>query len=158
MLTHFKRAHDVSIKSRQLQFSSWENFEEWRSGMEYKTQYKFIEKKNENFKGHTMIIIYEGHRSRKYITRGEGSRTLKTQGSCKINAFCLAVIKVSKFVDGKCRVDFCETHVGHEAELRHLNLTKFERKELASKIALKLLNSHLIRFSMKFENRCLTQH
>jgi hypothetical protein len=64
---------------------------------------------------------------------------LKTQGSHKINAVCPSSITLKqKMDDGVCEITVQETHVGHQCELGHLNLSQSERENLAGKIASKI--------------------
>lgn len=78
------------------------------------------------------------HRSGRYVPKGQGLRHLKIQGSNKLNALCPASIRIRQFSGGKCEVSVSETHIGHENDIGHLNLTKLEREKLAGKIALKI--------------------
>lgn len=104
--------------------------------MENKTFSKFVKKgtssKKQTFKQ------YICHRTGTYIPEGKGLRHLKTQGSNKINAYCPANIQVFEKNDNKLRIKYLETHVGHKLDIGHVNLTEMERKNIASKIALKI--------------------
>lgn len=82
---------------------------------------------------------YICNRSGTYIPNANGIRHSKIQGSCKINGFCPANITLKlKKDDGSCSVHFTSTHVGHTNELKHLSLTVSERKNIATKISMKI--------------------
>nr|XP_015839955.1 PREDICTED: uncharacterized protein LOC107398907 isoform X2 [Tribolium castaneum] len=82
--------------------------------------------------------MYVCHRSGFDVKKGEGLRHLKTQGSNKINGICPSEILLKIQDDGTHNVIFIETHIGHDNELGHLNLTDSQRMDLASKIASKV--------------------
>lgn len=54
-------------------------------------------------------------------------------GTCKINMKCTADLKVNTIRDGKVHVEACDTHHGHEMELKHIPLSKQGCQEIASK-------------------------
>ena len=42
------------------------------------------------------------------------------------------------------KVDYIKTHIGHNSELRHLNISKHEKDSIAQKLALKLPFEHIL--------------
>ncbi|GFS72255.1 uncharacterized protein NPIL_517461 [Nephila pilipes] len=78
------------------------------------------------------------------MSESKGLRHLKILGSNKINAYCPAALKVTEHTDGKCIVSYQKVHVGHQNDLNHLFLTADERKNIASKIAAKILLDNIL--------------
>lgn len=137
LIEHFKTSHNVQIVRQQIEFFSQQQFDEWKCETECNNNSKFVVEKIEKLKGKT-VIYYACHRSGNYRPEGKGLRRLKTQGSCKINAYCPASIKKTEHSAEKIDVSYIETHIGHELELRHLQLTREENNYLAMKIAAKI--------------------
>lgn len=84
------------------------------------------------------ITYFVCHRSGKYIPEGKDLRHLKTQGTKKIDGLCPASIRLKRIPNGECNAIFVESHVGHQNDIGHLNLTPLERQNLATKIASKV--------------------
>ena len=62
-------------------------------------------------------------------------KSLKSQGSNKINASCPSQIICKEYPQGEVRVSFINGHHGHDKEnLGHLQLTKDERAAIAGKL------------------------
>ncbi|XP_050506252.1 uncharacterized protein LOC126884365 [Diabrotica virgifera virgifera] len=82
---------------------------------------------------------YICHRSGFYVKKGKDMRYLKTKGSRKINGICPSRLKVCILPEnGNVKINFIQTHIGHDNDLGHLNITKNEKIEIASKIASKI--------------------
>ncbi|XP_050498322.1 uncharacterized protein LOC126879297 [Diabrotica virgifera virgifera] len=89
----------------------------------------------EGIKKHSYIC----HRSGFYVKKGKDMRYLKTKGSRKINGICPSQLKVCILPEnGNVKINFIQTHIGHDNDLGHLNITKNEKIEIASKIASKI--------------------
>lgn len=136
---HLQSVHKIEINSEKLHFNSEYEFKKWKEEIEHATRCRFVN----NWGSHTGVgnsvyVYYECHRSGKYVPEGTGERTLKIQGSKKIGGKCPASMRVKACADGKHSVHFVSTHVGHEQELCHLQLTKKERDMLASSLANKI--------------------
>ena len=77
--------------------------------------------------------------------KGLNKRNIKIMGSCKINAYCPAMIKVKKLKDDTINVLYVSTHVGHKNELKHIHLTKEDRKHIAVKFANKMPHEEILK-------------
>lgn len=130
LLKHFQLEHNISISTENFKFDNIEYFTQWKNDLEATTDTKFVKIGSEK----QMITYYSCHRSGYYVSRGKGSRHLKSQGSKKINSFCPASIQLIQS-NNQFEVIFVSTHVGHKTELGHLTLTQTNREMLASKIA-----------------------
>lgn len=138
MIKHLEVIHNILFIEETHTFSSQADFLLWKRRKESDTNSKFINKGTQTFSKYK-ITYFDCHRSGFYIAKGKGSRSLKTQGSVKINSFCPSRIKLKCFKhDGKCIIYFSNTHVGHINESKYLTLTLAEREDLAKKIALKI--------------------
>lgn len=140
LFIHMESVHSIMITNEDLEFSSFEEFIQWKKCMERDTSTLFIlnsgckQNPNKSVTRH----YFTCHRSGYYNTRGKGKRHLKAQGSRKINGICPASIHVVESENGKCKVNYIPTHVGHQSDIHHLSLTKNERKNLAVDIANKV--------------------
>ena len=47
---------------------------------------------------------------------------------------CTSTIKVVYTPDGKCHVEMCHTHYGHDVQIQHIKLSKRQRESIAAKI------------------------
>lgn len=140
LLKHFTTSHDVNIVCKQVDCSSQQEFDNWKREIEYRDNLRFVVEKIETYKK-KKVTTFACHRSGNYRPGGKGFRHLKTQGSCKINAFCPASIKKIEYFNcnaEKIEVFYTETHIGHEFEIKHIVLTREERKSLAMKMASKV--------------------
>ncbi|XP_047112053.1 uncharacterized protein LOC124788816 [Schistocerca piceifrons] len=133
-IDHFQSAHGLCVKPEALEFSSEEEFLKWKEEMECATHSKFIKSCGTKFYDEGPTCYYVCHRSGQFTSKGDGRRHLKLTGSNKINGKCPAEIKV-QYKEGKCHVTFVSTHVGHDLDLSHLNLTEKEQMKIAEDIA-----------------------
>lgn len=136
LLKHFKEAHYIEVKETNMEVAS-ANFQDWKDHLEWSTSSKFVLQYKRTTKKEIATKSYVCHRSGQYVPEGTGERLLKKIGSCKLNAFCPASIKVC-FEKDIAKVCYVETHVGHEADLEYLTLTPTERRSIAEKIAAKV--------------------
>lgn len=93
ILSHTFSFHDVSVAPETKTFQCELDFLEWKNNEEKINKCKFIatggKHKNQNVHSQTLIC----HRSQYYEPKGNFQRSLKFQGSCKLQAFCPAEIK-----------------------------------------------------------------
>ncbi|XP_035210340.1 uncharacterized protein LOC118184730 [Stegodyphus dumicola] len=132
---HLQMEHEIPMEKEEREFSTFEDFMLWKESFERETKSKFVKFTKEHDQLHVKYIYFGCHRSGHYISKAQGMRHLKIQGSNKINSYCPASIKVSQFNNGKCTAYIRKTHVGHKNDIGHLPLSKSERQLLATKIA-----------------------
>ncbi|XP_050499306.1 zinc finger protein 596-like [Diabrotica virgifera virgifera] len=132
MLEHFQKEHNICVDSKEYTFSNIQQFEKWKTDLETKSCSRYIKKAKSVVSNSS---YYCCHRSGNYTPKDDRVRRLKGQGSNKINAYCPASIRLIKNISGSCTVTLIDTHVGHDFDLEHLQLTDLERKDLAVKIA-----------------------
>lgn len=86
-----------------------------------------------DWKKKTHGAYYHCNRSGYYNSVSTGKRSLKSQGTSKINGYCTAAMAVTT----QCQtvyVEYCKTHHGHITSLAHLRLAEKDRKDIATKI------------------------
>ncbi|XP_075224308.1 uncharacterized protein LOC142326071 [Lycorma delicatula] len=134
---HIECAHCLNINLDKIRFDSFEQFLKWKENTEKVTLSRYIKEhgsKRERV-GNVIKHYFICHRSGHYVPEGKGRRKLKSQGSQKINGTCPASILVNETEHGECNVQYISTHVGHNADIDHLNLTPTERCNIAAEIA-----------------------
>lgn len=77
---------------------------------EISTKSKYVAKHGFVTSGSCKVQYYSCHRSGVFCNKEKRERSLKTQGSNKINAYCPAQIKVIKQVDGECKTNFLDSY------------------------------------------------
>lgn len=129
MHRHFDEKHKISLKWERHSFKSFKEFEVWKTEVETNTVTSYI--KHSSIKNNA--ITYHCHRSGSYKKRSRDVKRPKVLGSCKINAFCPSEMKVyMKSAD--VEVYYLSTHVGHENELNHLQLSVEDKSAVIAKL------------------------
>lgn len=134
---HFKNIHDIDLMQENLEFDHFEEFENWKNNIESKTSSRFTTLRSKSLSS-GKYIKYACNRSGYYTPVQNRTRSLKTQGTNKINGICPAVMILQVSESGKCTCKFIKTHIGHNSDLGHIYLSPLERKMCAEKIALKV--------------------
>lgn len=138
LIEHFQKRHEIVIKTQTLEFFSQNTFNTWKIQTEQDTNSSFVKKYTKRSRKGT-ITFFLCNRSGNYVEKeSERLRSLKTQGSNKIDAFCPASIKILVDSEEKITVNYIETHIGHINDLGHLFLNHLDRAQIASKIAMKI--------------------
>ena len=99
----------------------------WKDQIETRDQAQYFAKRGASFKSGR--VIYGCTRSGKFVSKGCGRRSLKSQGSKKSGKLCTSVIVVS-LVDGQYFVEYYPTHYGHKKSPEHLRLASADRQEI----------------------------
>lgn len=134
---HFEQEHDIKILTKALNFSNAYDFINWKNNLEEKTHSRYVKQSGSYATLESFKTVYICQRSGFYIVKGSRKRHLKIQGSKKINGICPSEMHVAVLKNGEHKVIFTETHVGHDNDLGHLNLTVTQTMEVAGKIATK---------------------
>ena len=77
------------------------------------------------------VEYYYCNRSGVYKSESNGLRSLKTQGSSKMNAYCTAGFHVSFLESSKVKITYMKTHYGHSCSLGYLPIPKDIRQQIA---------------------------
>ncbi|KAJ8911683.1 hypothetical protein NQ315_017135 [Exocentrus adspersus] len=138
LLHHFLNVNDINIEIQKKEFDIISTFLAWKEETELENRSKFIKKHFVVKSQAHEITDFICHRSGYFYSEGTGKRHFNILGSKKIDGFCPANIRLIKNNDGSCKAVFLNTHVGHENDLGHLQLSCAERRMLAERIALKI--------------------
>uniref|UniRef100_A0A1B6CQR6 C2H2-type domain-containing protein n=1 Tax=Clastoptera arizonana TaxID=38151 RepID=A0A1B6CQR6_9HEMI len=137
---HFEIDHNINLQREILQFSSIDNFFKWKREIEKKTTTFFIKQY-----ALPTAMAFRCHRSGNYKKTGSDKRSLKMIGSCKIDAFCPAMMKIKILENQSVKVFYISKHIGHENELKHIQLTKEERNQIAIQLASKISYDEILK-------------
>ncbi|XP_025017185.1 uncharacterized protein LOC107364685 [Tetranychus urticae] len=111
-----------------LKFCAIEEFQTWKNQIEKETHSFYIKR--------TMLkdkkIWFTCNRSGNFVSKATGKRHIKIQGSRKTGKNCPSSIFLSELNDGRLSVRFVKTHVGHNQELKHLDIPKEDKIQIAS--------------------------
>lgn len=100
ILDHLTITHNLNLTPEDKQFQTEQNFLCWKQNEETSSDCRYVatggNHKNQNTRSQTFVC----HRSQYFVSKGNSERSLKMQGSCKLNSFCPAEIKytVSKII------------------------------------------------------------
>lgn len=79
---------------------------------------------------------YYCNRSGYFNPRGHNVRSLKSQGTSKLNAYCTAAIVVTQNEQNlHMQASICTTHYGHEISMGHIRIPKADRHTIAAKLS-----------------------
>lgn len=126
---HFEHTHGMEIKEETLEFDSMEDFLEWKKNTEKETTNYFAQTSRAN-----NLKLFRCHRNGFKKPRENIKRRTKLKGSCKINGYCPATMKL-KIKPNSFEVVYISTHVGHSNELEHMRLTYEEKELIAEQLA-----------------------
>ncbi|GFW90629.1 MULE domain-containing protein [Trichonephila clavipes] len=122
-----------------LEFSSLSDFEQWKNEIEKNTKSKFVQETGCKRRENDIIRRFVCHRSGEFVSKSNGERHIKTQGSNKIGGYCPAGITATYYDDGRCDIFYRDTDVGHENDLGHLWFTQSEREAIAANIPFNII-------------------
>ncbi|XP_074601066.1 uncharacterized protein LOC141855068 [Brevipalpus obovatus] len=143
-LDHLRLIHNYMIDERELSFGSEEDFYNWKTAMEKATS-SFYRKDRSKSSPKQKTMYFTCNRSGSYSPKKDRKRRLRAQGSRKINRTCPAKLVANKNNEtGHLSVYFIPTHIGHEANLRHLNLHKEDRMKIARNLEQGVDRNHLL--------------
>ncbi|XP_049796003.1 uncharacterized protein LOC126212617 [Schistocerca nitens] len=140
MLQHYSLLHDLVIREENHEFCDQSKFYEWKRELEKDTVSEFVHVRgqcNKSADGSSKLY-FKCHRDGNYRPRGSNKRHLKLMGSNKIGGHCPSTMDVTHYPSGQVKVIFCSTHVGR------LRLSRFEREEIAKKIAMEIPFDHIL--------------
>lgn len=137
LLKHLIQMHRFEYKYEQRRFRSLQDFFHWKQNEESREKVCFIASSSgKTLYGGRIKRWYVCHRSGNYIPKGKGRRRLKSQGSCKINAHCMATMTtIQDTQTGVVSLVYQKHHYGHDIDLGHLRLNKEEKQVIAQQLA-----------------------
>ena len=135
LILHLKNDHKLDVQITTHNFASKDEFLSWKSDEQEKSSSSYVQHSSNRKYGTKMYQYLYCNRSGKVRLRGKGKRHIKTQGSSKIDARCIANMKVmTDTITGSITVKYCSTHTGHLLELAHLPISSELRLNIAAKL------------------------
>lgn len=141
IMFHLQDRHSISLVEQTIEFSSIEEFNDWKEKLEEKSVCNYIKVRTSNSKNGTLLELACA-RSGYYKKNEDSSKSRKRlwhKKTKKINGFCPSRIMLTrKSDDNLFNVAYIETHLGHdksEQDLAYIRLPKKNRDEIARKIA-----------------------
>jgi hypothetical protein len=144
LFNHFNLVHKIILTIQKTSFENVESFHAWKSEYCTETNSEYKLNATNKLKNGNKNCFYQCSRSGFHSSEGNNIRRIKTKGSIKIGRYCPAKITAQINVNQKVDVEYLNTHIGHEQNLRHLKLTKHDRDNLANKIKLKIPFRHIL--------------
>lgn len=142
---HLEKDHQVKIEVEHKTFSTRDSFEEWKHSVENETTSQFIKSRGEKRTKSFNKTYYSCNRSGYYISKARTRKALKKQGSRKINGRCPASMNVTINSDSTYDVKFIKSHVGHNFELKHLDLSDKDRDLIVQKLVSGVTKKEIIK-------------
>jgi hypothetical protein len=137
LIQHIKASHNKTIHDQQHEFENFTAFMHWKQEEEYRTNSFYVQHRAPCTSTEAKVWYFYCNRSGKYQSKGDGQRTLKTQGSSKLGMFCSAHMRVmQKLSSEKVSVEYCCTHYNHEPDkdIAHLRMPEQLRLSIAAKL------------------------
>jgi hypothetical protein len=144
-IRHLEKDHQVVIEVEQLKFDNKETFDNWKHSIESQTTSQFIKSRGEKRTKNVNKTYYSCNRSGYFVSKAKTQKALKKQGSRKINGRCPASMNVTVNQDSSYDVRFIKTHVGHDFELIHLDLSEKDRDLIVGKLESGITKRDIIR-------------
>ena len=112
---------------------------EWKKDVEKKSSSWFIQHRQAREGQKYKTLWFYCNRSGDTRKRGAGKRSMKIQGSSKMNEHCSAFMKVMQDNTTKTvEVQHSLTHIGHNMKFGHLRMSEELRTSIAGKLARKI--------------------
>lgn len=142
---HLENDHRVHIEVERLTFATKESFEEWKYNVEQETTSQYIKSRGEKKSKNLNKTYYSCNRSGYYVSKARTRKALKKQGSRKINGRCPASMNVTVNKDSTYDVKFVKTHVGHNFDVKHLDLSLKDRDFIVQKLEAGITKREIIK-------------
>lgn len=142
---HLENDHRVHIEIERLTFANKDSFEEWKHNVEQETTSQYIKSRGEKKTKNLNKTYYSCNRSGYYVSKARTRKALKKQGSRKINGRCPASINVTVSEDFTYDVKFVKTHVGHNFDVKHLDLSLKDRDFIVQKLEAGITKREIIK-------------
>eukprot|EP00794_Sanderia_malayensis_P004506 gene4506-5103_t len=131
LVEHLHDVHDKDVEVKTTTFADMDEFMCWKEQIEKDTSSWFVRHRENSEARHHTTSYYYCNRTGNVKTTGNGKRSMKIQGSSKMNRTCSAFMKAKQEKESKqVYVEYCAKHVGHESKLGHLRISDDLRKKL----------------------------
>ena len=134
-MQHQNDAHGQNFCVQQKELASEEDFEKWKTDTETEKNFLYVKDKGDYKSKTHRTAYYSCFRSGSYTPKGKGKRSIKSQGSSKLQGHCCAFIKEKiEKSSGKVSIEYCDNHT-HGNDVSHLKLSEKTRSFIAEKLA-----------------------
>lgn len=135
LIKHYESHHDQKLSLRTQDFVTEGEFLIWKEEEEKRTKASFVQHCGPRQRENAVVQYFYCNRSGFFVTKGEGKRNLKRQGSSKIGATCPAFIKFT-LDRGTSRgtAEYCLDHT-HPCDYAHLRLSEGVQRRVATHLA-----------------------
>lgn len=144
-IDHLEKDHRCPVEVETLTFDTRQAFEDWKLDTENRTRSQFIKSRGQKRSGDNKKTYFSCNRSGNFVSKAKTQKSIKKQGSRKINGRCPAAITLTYNHDSSLKVKFIKTHVGHDFELKHLDLSEKDRDLIVRKLASGITKRELIK-------------
>ncbi|XP_030017106.1 uncharacterized protein LOC115437873 isoform X2 [Sphaeramia orbicularis] len=133
---HLNSKHQQNARTNLKNFTSFDEFLEWKKNQEKSTNAWFIQRSGPNESKESTKLYYYCNRSGVFKSKGQDKRSLKSQGSSRIGCCCAAFIvaTISKSTS-HVSVEYCFCHTGHSMTMAHLRISNESKLEIADKLS-----------------------
>ena len=106
-------------------------FLQWKGILEKQSSSWFIKSTGVKVVHKTKVTYLYCNRSGYFSSQSKDIRSIKKQGSSKIDSYCTAGMECEHLENGKIKVTFNKTHYGHECSLGHIRIPQQDRLAIA---------------------------
>ena len=119
LISHLNEVHEECVSIEKNSLNSSAEFEIFKTNLAKETGTTFVKSRGQSGN----VIIFECSRSgvSRIVQEDRRKNDLSFQGTSKIDGCCTAFIKL-EISNGNYQVEYCKSHYGHPAEIKHLNL------------------------------------
>uniref|UniRef100_A0A0P4X1H5 C2H2-type domain-containing protein n=1 Tax=Scylla olivacea TaxID=85551 RepID=A0A0P4X1H5_SCYOL len=135
LIKHYENHHDRKLSLQTQDFATEGEFLNWKEEEERRTKASFVQHCGPRQRESAIVQYFYCNRSGFFVTKGEGKRNLKRQGSSKIGATCPAFIKFTlDRSTSRGTAEYCLDHT-HPCDYAHLRLSDGIQKRVATHLA-----------------------
>lgn len=126
-------------------------FELWKSKLEKDNLTMFVKSSGQKKVQDKRVTYYYCNRSGYFASKSKGLRSLKTQGSSKLDGYCTASLHCTFLENGKLEILATKTHYGHQCKLGHIRIPEKDRLNIAKQLFMGVSFDNLLRDSVSTE-------
>ena len=136
LIEHLKQSHHQEMFVETQTFANWKDFVSWKEQEQTMNKCWFVKHRGDRKTKAHIVSWFYCNRSGFFKTRGNGKRSLNSQGSSKIHDYCSAFVTTrTDLVTGEVVAEYCLRHRGHKRELCFNRMSSELRLEVVAKLA-----------------------
>ncbi len=134
LIKHDKDNHNVKTTLKELKFSFFHSFLQWKKQTEVETSSQYVQQCSKQTSSTTTRYYYYCNRSGTHVSKTSGIRVDKCQGTNKLGSTCPAHIKAIKANSSETiNVEYYNGH-NHDISLGHIYIPEHTRLLVARKL------------------------